>query len=58
MMRLHVNSFMRNVCTVASHYNILWQIAVYDKPFSQERVVGLHHLPHVTYCGYYGHVHA
>ena len=58
MMRLHVNSFMRNVCTVASHYNIYGKLLFMISLFSQERVIGLHHLPGVTYCGYYGHVHA
>ena len=48
MMRLHVNSFMENVCTVASHYNIHCKLLFMISLFSQERVVGLYHLTHVT----------
>ena len=44
-----VNSFMRNFCTVASHYNIYGKLLFMISLFSQERVVGLHHLPRVTY---------
>lgn len=49
MMRLHVNlNFMRNVYKVASHYNIPSKLLFMISLFSQERVVGLKHLPHVA----------
>lgn len=49
MMRLHVNlNFMGNVFKVASHYNIHSKLLFMISLFSQERVVGLKHLPHVA----------
>ena len=49
MMRLHVNlNFMGNVYKVASHYNIHSKLLFMISLFSQERVVGLKHLPHVA----------
>ena len=49
MMRLHVNlNFMGNVHKVASHYNIHSKLLFMISLFSQERVVGLKHLPHVA----------
>ena len=43
---------------ILSYY--LLYIAVYDKRFnfSQESIASFYHLPLVTYCGYYGNVHA
>ena len=58
MRRLHVNSFMGNVCTVTSHCNIHNKLLFMISLFSQESVDDVHHLPRVIYCGYYGHVHA
>ena len=48
MMRLHVNSFIGNFCTVAFHDNIHGTLLFMISLFSQERVVGLHHLPDET----------
>ena len=49
MMRLHVNlNFTGNVYKVASHYNIHSKLLFMINLFSQERVFGLKHLPHVA----------
>ena len=51
MIRLHVNSF-------ASYDNIHGKLLFMVSFFSRESIVGFYHLPLVTYCGYYRHVHA
>ena len=58
MIRLHVNSFMGIFCTVASYDNIHGKLLFMVSLFSRESIVGFYHLPYVTYCGYYRHVHA
>lgn len=51
MMRL--NSFMGNVCTVASHHNIHGKLQVNVSLFYQKGVDRFYHLPRVIYCSSY-----